>query len=110
MGLSGTIPKTIKNLNSVRYIDFSKNQLNGTVPTEIGTLGNLRGLVLNQNNLSGSVSFLCDSNITNETYLEEVYLGLSGIETYHTYNGTYGIVIDCEDNRPLLTCSCCICS
>ncbi|KAI3843040.1 hypothetical protein MKX03_018295 [Papaver bracteatum] len=52
---SGYIPLEVGSLTSLRYLDFSKNQISGTIPHEIGNLYFLFGLGLATNNISGSV-------------------------------------------------------
>ena len=54
--LSGTIPKEIGLLSSVRDIRIRNNLLSGTIPDEIGNMAKLISLMLNNNQLTGNVN------------------------------------------------------
>jgi len=53
--LSGNIPATIGSLNNLRQIWLFTNQLSGTLPVEIGNLTNLTHLGIGNNQLTGSI-------------------------------------------------------
>ncbi|KAG2689296.1 hypothetical protein I3760_09G133100 [Carya illinoinensis] len=53
--LSGSIPKELGNLSSLKYLNLEANQFSGTVPSELGKLVNLETLMLSSNNLSGNL-------------------------------------------------------
>ncbi|XP_050231095.1 putative receptor-like protein kinase At3g47110 [Mercurialis annua] len=53
--ISGGIPTSIGNLNSLTLLNISYNSLNGSIPNEIGELKNLQMLSLARNQLSGSI-------------------------------------------------------
>jgi Leucine-rich repeat (LRR) protein len=50
---AGTLPPSLGRLDSLEWLDLSKNELTGEVPPEWGNLTNLTGLNLSQNDLTG---------------------------------------------------------
>nr|XP_017231396.1 PREDICTED: probable LRR receptor-like serine/threonine-protein kinase At3g47570 isoform X2 [Daucus carota subsp. sativus] len=52
---TGSIPPSIENISSLRYLDLRKNNLEGFIPLEVAHLANLEDLLLGSNNLSGMV-------------------------------------------------------
>ncbi|KAF3442365.1 hypothetical protein FNV43_RR16281 [Rhamnella rubrinervis] len=53
--LSGTIPKEIGDISTLRELVLQENQLEGSLPEELGNLINLERLVLSANNFTGSI-------------------------------------------------------
>ena len=53
--LTGEIPETLKNLNSLQSLDLSDNQLTGPIPETLGQLDNLDTLDLGDNQLTGPI-------------------------------------------------------
>ena len=54
-GLSGEIPVSIGELESIQDIQLDANQFTGTIPPEIGNLNNLTNLEFGGNQLTGSI-------------------------------------------------------
>ena len=53
--LSGSIPRELGSLASLEELSLSSNQLSGPIPRELGSLASLRRLYLSSNQLSGSI-------------------------------------------------------
>ncbi|KAI5434180.1 hypothetical protein KIW84_021151 [Lathyrus oleraceus] len=53
--LTGTIPKEIGHITSLRLLLLNGNKLSGSLPDELGNLMNMNRLQLDENQLSGSV-------------------------------------------------------
>ncbi|KAI5404621.1 hypothetical protein KIW84_051687 [Lathyrus oleraceus] len=53
--LTGTIPKEIGHITSLRLLLLNGNKLSGSLPDELGDLTNMNRLQLDENQLSGSV-------------------------------------------------------
>lgn len=53
--LSGQIPRSLGNLQKLKYLYLGNNKLIGSIPAEIGNLANLLTLSLYDNDLSGSI-------------------------------------------------------
>eukprot|EP00501_MAST-03F_sp_TOSAG23-6_P002032 GSMAST32.ASY1.ANO1.2120.1 assembled CDS len=74
--LSGSIPKEIGQLTSLKYLGLNDNNLSGTIPKEIGQLSNLNLLDLSfNNNIYGSIP----SEIGKLTNLNFLRLGHNGL-------------------------------
>lgn len=62
--ISGPIPPEIENLKLIEVINFRENELSGSIPTELLNLQNLKLLRVSDNQLTGcfdsSLSALCD--------------------------------------------------
>ena len=68
--LTGTIPNSIGNLNSLTQLNLYNNQLNGTIPNSIGNLSSLIKLNLYYNQLNGIIP----NSIGNLSLLTELNL------------------------------------
>ena len=55
LGLSGSIPAELAQLNNLQWLALSINQLSGSIPAELAQLNNLTTLALSNNQLSGSI-------------------------------------------------------
>jgi len=53
--ITGSIPPEIGNLTNLQSLSFSNNQLEGLIPSELGNLTNLQFLDLSNNQLEGSI-------------------------------------------------------
>ncbi|KAM3335935.1 hypothetical protein ACQJBY_030089 [Aegilops geniculata] len=53
--LTGGIPATISNCESLESLDLSLNYINGSIPTSVGSLARLRDLILWENKLEGEI-------------------------------------------------------
>ncbi|KAK8692538.1 hypothetical protein V6N13_075997 [Hibiscus sabdariffa] len=53
--LSGSIPGSLGNISTLKYLSLENNMLSGTIPTEFGKLVNLENLTLNANYLTGNL-------------------------------------------------------
>ncbi|KAF3433854.1 hypothetical protein FNV43_RR24957 [Rhamnella rubrinervis] len=51
----GEIPKSIRNLKSLKGLNFSHNKISGHIPASLGNLTNLEWLDLSSNKLSGEI-------------------------------------------------------
>lgn len=69
--LSGTIPESIGNLESLNYLSLGNNSLTGEIPESMGDLINLISLSLDNNTLSGSIP----DSFKNLKYLNRLFLG-----------------------------------
>lgn len=56
--LTGTIPTNLGNLRGLFELNLHENRLDGSIPSELGRLKNLRMLNVGRNNLSGSIPTL----------------------------------------------------
>ena len=66
--MTGTIPSTINQLNSLQRLDLSDNTIKGALPGTLMTLYNLQNLILKSNLINSTIS----SNIKNLKQLEEL--------------------------------------
>ncbi|KAJ9702918.1 hypothetical protein PVL29_004593 [Vitis rotundifolia] len=66
----GKIPKSIGNLNSLRELNLSHNNLTGHIPSSFGNLKSLESLDLSSNELIGSIP----QQLTSLTFLEVLNL------------------------------------
>ena len=55
MGLDGTIPADLADLDALVYLMLDNNELTGGIPAELGGLSNLTVLYLHDNDLSGGI-------------------------------------------------------
>tara|TARA_B100000131_G_scaffold197709_1_gene190025 strand:- start:1919 stop:3478 length:1560 start_codon:yes stop_codon:yes gene_type:complete len=55
LGISGSIPDEIGNLESLEFLWLEDNQLTGPIPSSIGDLSNLKYLILHFNELTGPI-------------------------------------------------------
>ncbi|KAI3503248.1 hypothetical protein L1887_31687 [Cichorium endivia] len=53
--LSGIIPSSFSELNSLISLDLSRNMLHGEIPVDFGKIKNLKNLSLSDNNLTGPI-------------------------------------------------------
>ena len=66
--ITGTIPKEIADIPTLRYLLLQRNYLSGTVPPEIGTqLEDLRFLLVDRNDLTGTMYPICSEIDLNST-------------------------------------------
>jgi len=68
--LTGTIPTSIGDLDSLNFLSLEDNKLTGTIPAEIGTLNSLKELYLSNNQLTGTIP----AEMENLSKLEILYL------------------------------------
>eukprot|EP00551_Chaetoceros_affinis_P009513 CAMPEP_0203671910 /NCGR_PEP_ID=MMETSP0090-20130426/7570_1 /ASSEMBLY_ACC=CAM_ASM_001088 /TAXON_ID=426623 /ORGANISM="Chaetoceros affinis, Strain CCMP159" /LENGTH=1155 /DNA_ID=CAMNT_0050537095 /DNA_START=55 /DNA_END=3519 /DNA_ORIENTATION=+ len=54
-GMSGSIPKELKALHDLEYLDLRSNELSGEIPSELGLMMELETLLLDSNNLKGAL-------------------------------------------------------
>ena len=76
LGLTGTIPAGLGDLDGLTRLELDGNQLTGTIPAALGNLGNLRYLYLDNNRLTGQIP----SQIGNLAELRVLYLGNNQLE------------------------------
>lgn len=76
-GLSGSIPRELGRLGSLRVLDLGYNDLSGSIPTELGNLGKLTELHLQRNRLYGSIPIEL-GNLEGLTDLQLSFNDLSG--------------------------------
>ena len=76
LGLTGTIPAGLGDLDSLTRLELDGNQLTGTIPAALGNLGNLRYLYLDNNRLTGQIP----RQIGNLAELRVLYLGNNQLE------------------------------
>lgn len=55
VGFSGTIPRSIGNLENLRILRLRKNSMSGPLPTELGDLKKLEVLLINNNLFEGEI-------------------------------------------------------
>ncbi len=76
--LTGPIPSTIGNLSKLVYLTARDNQLNGPLPTTFAGMDSLQRLALYQNQISGSIPSQLAS-LSNLTYLDMSGNSFTGI-------------------------------
>ena len=77
MGLDGTIPADLADLDALVYLMLDRNELTGGIPTELGGLSNLTVLYLHDNDLTGEIpTELGDLSSLMRLYLDDN--GLTG--------------------------------
>lgn len=57
--LTGTIPPSIDQLSSLKYLSLNHNQLQGNIPTQLANLQNIISLLVHSNKLTGSLNPVC---------------------------------------------------
>ncbi|XP_057789537.1 putative receptor like protein 25 [Salvia miltiorrhiza] len=72
---SGTIPHSIGNMNSLRYLNFSHNNLMGHIPASLGNISVLESLDLSSNKLDGGIP----SELTRLTFLAKLNLSMNDL-------------------------------
>ena len=70
VGLTGTIPATLGQLNKLEELTIQFTQISGEIPPELGQMGQLKSLIINHNQLSGTVP----SQLSNLTQLQKLEL------------------------------------
>ncbi|XP_057797885.1 receptor-like protein 9DC3 [Salvia miltiorrhiza] len=72
---SGTIPHSIGNMNSLRYLNLSHNNLMGHIPASLGNISVLESLDLSSNKLEGGIP----SELTSLTFLAKLNLSMNDL-------------------------------
>ncbi|XP_030969748.1 receptor-like protein EIX2 [Quercus lobata] len=75
--LSGSIPAEISDLSKLRFLNLSRNHLMGKIPKKIGSMKELESVDLSRNHLSGEIPPSM-SNMTFLSLLDLSYNNLSG--------------------------------
>ena len=75
VGLVGSIPPQLGNLERLKFLDLSANGLSGEIPPELGNLRSLEHLGLVHNKLTGPVP----PELGNLTRLKKLWLGFNGL-------------------------------
>ena len=101
--LEKNIPSEIGNMTELSFADFSRNSLTGSIPRTLENLDKLDVLSLHENFLEGDVEFLCRHNFTRGSYSKELEFEF---RMPFILVGEYGLSVDCEI---MGNCSCCSC-
>ncbi|XP_057796871.1 receptor-like protein 9DC3 [Salvia miltiorrhiza] len=72
---SATIPHSIGDLNSLRYLNLSHNNFMGHIPASLGNISVLESLDLSSNKLDGGIP----SELTRLTFLEKLNLSMNDL-------------------------------
>ncbi|XP_057785000.1 receptor-like protein 9DC3 [Salvia miltiorrhiza] len=72
---SGSIPDSIGNLNSLRYLNLSHNNIMGHIPASLGNISVLESLDLSSNKLDGRIP----SELTRLTFLAKLNLSMNDL-------------------------------
>ncbi|KAH7528141.1 hypothetical protein FEM48_Zijuj05G0040200 [Ziziphus jujuba var. spinosa] len=73
--LSGSLPPGIGNLTRLKYLSFGNNGLSGELPKELGELTEMLSLSVSQNNFSGPLP----PELGNLKKLQQLYIDSSGV-------------------------------
>lgn len=87
-GLIGDVPRSIGDLNRLRFLALNNNKLTGSISSKLGALPCLNALYLNGNNLSGEISF--SEDFYDRVGRRVAFWGNPGL-CYREGNGTVGV-------------------
>ncbi len=73
--LSGTIPREIGNVESLRQFKTENNQVTGTIPEELGTLTRMNWLRFSDNKMKGTIPKSLKNTATNLTQVPWEVIG-----------------------------------
>lgn len=105
--ISGTLPKELSLLRSLKHLDLSLNKITGTIPDYFVDLKGMRHFSLAGNKLNGEVPPIQPEEWPSLNFFSIEDNKLTGDISPLCFNGETEVRADCMGNDAEVTCSCC---